>query len=119
MQSAFTSEQLEELKKQLTEKKRKIEKEIEALKSEDPFSDEQRLIENEDAEDALEEVGHENIVAQINLLQKNLSDIEQALSDIEKGTYGICKMCKKRINFDRLKIAPTSHYCIECQEKIG
>jgi DnaK suppressor protein len=50
--------------------------------------------------------------------EKNiLKDIENALKKIEKGNYGICELCGKKIEYKRLKHIPYARYCIECQKK--
>lgn len=46
-----------------------------------------------------------------------LDAIEAALRRIEKGTYGDCDLCKKKIGEARLKAIPWVRYCIECQTK--
>ncbi|AYD40622.1 yteA family sporulation protein [Clostridium fermenticellae] len=55
-------------------------------------------------------------------LQKNetamISKIDNALSSIEAGTYGVCKRCGKEISLDRLRAVPYAEYCIHCQEVI-
>lgn len=48
------------------------------------------------------------------LLQK----IEEALSRIEKGTYGICLGTGKAIKRERLQAIPYAEYCLEYQEEI-
>jgi DnaK suppressor protein len=49
---------------------------------------------------------------------RELKEIEEALLAIDKGTYGICKMCEEEINPERLKIKPFAKYCIDCREII-
>ncbi len=44
-----------------------------------------------------------------------LLDLENALQKIEKGTYGLCESCKKKIPSKRLKVMPSTRYCIACQ----
>ena len=43
-----------------------------------------------------------------------LNDIETALDKIENGTYGICDVCHKSIDQDRLDILPETNLCSEC-----
>lgn len=45
--------------------------------------------------------------------------IEQALSRVDKGTYGICAECGEEIPIERLKAVPFALLCVECQEKRG
>jgi YteA family regulatory protein len=46
-----------------------------------------------------------------------LKKIDNALDSINKGSYGICKVCKKEINEQRLEFIPYAECCIECQNK--
>lgn len=50
--------------------------------------------------------------------EKELQEIEKALSKIENGGYGICEMCEDHIGFQRLKVKPHAVYCIDCREII-
>lgn len=45
--------------------------------------------------------------------EHHLDEIEAALQRMEKGEYGICKVCKKEIPFERLEAVPAAEYCIE------
>ena len=44
-----------------------------------------------------------------------LDDIEAALRKIEKGEFGYCEACHKKITGDRLRAMPWARYCIQCQ----
>ncbi len=99
--------------------KKKIEEEIQKLKSEDPFLDEDRLTDNKPEEDAQEEIGHETVEAQIRSLENTLKEIDLALKRIEKGTYGKCSLCGGLIEKERLELIPYARYCSRCQKKIG
>lgn len=46
-----------------------------------------------------------------------LSDIEVALKKIEMKKYGICELCKEKIEEKRLKAIPYTRYCLKCQIK--
>jgi len=48
-------------------------------------------------------------------LTKLLADVDQALSRVEDGTYGLCKNCGKEIGADRMEFRPTSRYCVDCK----
>lgn len=43
--------------------------------------------------------------------------IEQALTKMDRGTYGICENCHQPIAPDRLAALPFATLCISCQEK--
>jgi DnaK suppressor protein len=48
---------------------------------------------------------------------KILRAIEEALSRIERGTYGVCRDCGEPIAEARLNAIPWSRVCITCKEK--
>jgi RNA polymerase-binding transcription factor DksA len=48
-------------------------------------------------------------------LEKRLKEINDALSKIENGTYGICEKCGSKIDEKRLKAFPTARYCVKCK----
>lgn len=45
-----------------------------------------------------------------------LKMIEDALSSIERGSYGICQYCGKEIGEERLEAVPYTNLCINCAE---
>lgn len=47
-----------------------------------------------------------------------IAAIDAALKRIEDGTYGICIDCGKDIAPARLKAAPESERCIDCQSRL-
>lgn len=44
-------------------------------------------------------------------LEQRLMDIDAALDRMKKGTYGLCEVCKKPIEEDRLKANPAARTC--------
>ena len=51
------------------------------------------------------------------LLSRHLGDIDNALSRLDAGTYGVCADCGNRIPPRRLEVAPFATLCIQCQAK--
>lgn len=50
-------------------------------------------------------------------LSETVSDIEDALSRIDAGTYGTCESCGSGIAAARLEAKPTARLCINCASK--
>ena len=48
---------------------------------------------------------------------KLLRAIEDALSRVEAGTYGVCVDCEEEISAARLGAVPWTKVCIRCKEK--
>ena len=54
------------------------------------------------------------IDALVGSLQETLSDIDNALTKIDTGTYGLCEQCGKPIGEPRLEAMPAARLCIAC-----
>ena len=64
--------------------------------------------------------GNNEVHIQLRLKQtdaKILQAIEEVLSRIDKGTYGICRDCGEPIAEARLNAIPWTRVCITCKEK--
>jgi DnaK suppressor protein len=48
--------------------------------------------------------------------RSTLQQIDQALSRIVDGSYGLCLNCGSPMNEKRLTAIPWSRHCVECQE---
>jgi len=48
--------------------------------------------------------------------QEKLMAIEDALSRIDQGEYGLCEECEEEIGVGRLKVMPFTRLCVRCQE---
>lgn len=47
--------------------------------------------------------------------QQVLYQIDDALKQLDEGTYGLCQQCDKPISLSRLKAVPYTSQCIACQ----
>jgi DnaK suppressor protein len=47
--------------------------------------------------------------------QKLLKKIDEAISRIDGGTYGVCEECGGQISVKRLEARPVTTLCIECK----
>lgn len=56
---------------------------------------------------------YEEKIAILKVLEKQYTQITNALEAIEQGTYGTCSVCGKEISQDRLKANPTATTCID------
>jgi DnaK suppressor protein len=48
--------------------------------------------------------------------QERCQEILDVLHRINVGTYGICENCGEEIGPERLKVHPTTMFCIECKK---
>ena len=114
---------LAELKKMLLEKREKIQAnlEVSAKKGKgvkDDFDTKFEQIGDRPEENASEVEVYENNLGIEHQLEKDLLAIDEALENIENGTYGICTNCGKpqTIDIKRLKAFPEAKTCIKCHE---
>jgi len=49
--------------------------------------------------------------------QKLLKKIDEAISRIDSGTYGMCESCGGQISSKRLEARPVTTLCIECKTR--
>jgi len=64
--------------------------------------------------------GNNEVHIQLKLRQtdaKILQAIEEALSRMEHGTYGVCRDCGEPVSAARLNAIPWTRSCISCKEK--
>jgi len=114
----FPQNILKKIYQHLTFQKGKIETNLSSLKSQDPFSDPDRVVDNAASDtEAKEESSHDRMEALERELKHQMLEIEEALKRIKNGAYGKCASCKKMINTDRLAVKPTALYCVECEKK--
>lgn len=121
--SGFSKEFLDAIEKQLAEQKIRMENELSKFSKKNPHiagdydSSYPDLGDKED-ENAAEVAEHLNNLPIEEGLEKSLRDLNKALENLKKGTYGFCKYCKKPIEEKRLMARPTSSACIECKKTI-
>ncbi len=113
---------LEELKLALEKERDLLVKELETIAAPDPHvKDDWDIKHSEWGENQItsqEELESGESVNEIDEDMKNkalsdslelrLRDVNDALGRIEKGTYGICEVCKKEIPIERLKANPAA-----------
>jgi len=109
----------EKFKKQLEERKNKLEEELSSIAKKDP------LVKNDyDAkfpdygtqssdEEAFEVASYESNLSMEQALEIKLAEIKAALERIEKGTYGSCETCGKPMEKERLEANPSARISIK------
>jgi DnaK suppressor protein len=67
---------------------------------------------NADEFDVADDLEHfENNKAELEQLEIQLADVKSALEKIENGKYGLCEICNKPIEQDRLEANPSAKTC--------
>lgn len=114
---------IKEMKASLTEQRAKLISDLENFAKKDPHVADEYETSYSEYGDGVDENTQEvteylaNKPVEIQL-EKELKDVDKALSSIKSGTYGICKYCKQPIEEKRLLARPTSGSCVSCKKTI-
>lgn len=57
------------------------------------------------------------LLGQLDSARQRVRQIDQALEEMEEGTYGICSDCGEDIQPARLEVRPLSVKCVDCASK--
>ena len=68
---------------------------------------------------ASDAVSRNQNLAIISSLRDMLERVNNALTKIEAGSYGVCEVCDKNIPQKRLKALPYATMCTDCRARIG
>lgn len=114
---------LDKIQKQLKEEKKRLEQELAEfsernIHNESDFSAKFPQFGDKQDENAAEVATYSDYLGLERTLEKELRDTVEALKNIEKGTYGVCKYCRKPIAEKRLLARPTSSSCVSCKKML-
>jgi DnaK suppressor protein len=76
-----------------------------------PDADLMNMSDDNDAADRFEDF--EERTSMLKTLQARLTDIKEAIAKIDAGSYGVCEVCGKAIESDRLEANPAAPTCKE------
>lgn len=107
------------IKKELLAEKKRIEEELKKFTHADDYDKDKYESDFPQYGDKMDENAMEVNAFSSNLslekrFEANLQSIEKALENIDKGTYGVCEICKNEIHEDRLTAFPSATICKEC-----
>ncbi|RMD60296.1 TraR/DksA family transcriptional regulator [Candidatus Parcubacteria bacterium] len=114
--NGLTKKQLEELKKDLTEKRNELRRSIANRMSRDTGLDPSEIIEELDQATAGQ---HQDV--QLRILDKEvklLREVERALAKFDRGEYGLCEGTLEPIGYARLKARPWARYSVTYKEEM-
>lgn len=117
----YQKDELERFKTRLLAEKAELEEELSGIGKRNPSNPNEwdptsgslevdSADENEVA-DKLEELEDNSSIA--TKLESQLKEVEAALERIQKGTYGMCEVCKKPIEPERLEANPSARISIK------
>jgi DnaK suppressor protein len=103
------------LKTMLEDRRREIQDKLRSLRESMPVdAPEVRDAEEQSVDDFVQEVD----LALMQMKSETLKRIDQAISRLENGTYGLCQECEGEISEARLKALPFAALCRSCQEEV-
>jgi DnaK suppressor protein len=82
--------------------------------------DQQRRLESamDSGDQALFDLEREMGISLQEMRNRERQMIEEALSSLDEGTYGLCGECEEEISEKRLTAMPFARYCIACQSRL-
>ena len=109
------------LKARLENERKRLNGELEQLKSTVRPADERREGSpfGKREEEATESFELERRLTLEKRLRDQLADVERALKKFEDGSYGLCDNCGKPINPERLEALPQATLCLECKARLA
>jgi DnaK suppressor protein len=107
------------LHKMLLEKRQAIIKEIEESLGQSLTEDQQRRLESarDVGDQALMDLERELGISLMEMRNRRRQSIDEALTRLHEGTYGICADCGIEISEKRLQVVPFAKLCVECQSR--
>ncbi len=108
----ISKDSLTNYKIKLEDEKAILEQEIKDLEQKPDFGGDSVDIETEESDES--EVISTNL-ALAQPLKERLSEVNDALSKIVNGGFGVCEKCKNEIDEELLSINPESRLCRKCK----
>lgn len=109
----------EALHQMLMRKRQEIMKEIEGSLGQSLTEDQQRRLESarDVGDQALMDLDRELGISLLEMRNRRRQLIDEALTRLTEGTYGICAECGVEVSEKRLEAVPFAKLCVECQSQ--
>ncbi|HUK56551.1 MAG TPA: TraR/DksA C4-type zinc finger protein [Nitrospiria bacterium] len=109
----------EALRKILLQKKEEVTRNLEEQMGHQFSDDLQKRIDHvlDTGDQAMLDMAEELDLSLLEMRNKTLRAINEALLRLKEGTYGICEGCGSEILEKRLMVMPFTSFCVECQQK--
>ena len=109
----------EVLHKMLLGKRQEIIREIEESLGQSLTEDQQRRLESarDVGDQALMDLERELGISLMEMRNRRRQSIDEALTRLHEGTYGMCAECGIEISEKRLQAVPFAKLCVECQSR--
>lgn len=120
MEKGYEDREMEHLRRRLLERKRQVWQDV-AVRLREELGEEyqsQLGLALDDPEKALVDLMGDTDMLLLENRRDELEAIEEALSRIDEGSYGICTDCGQRIPARRLEALPFAVRCVEDQARV-
>jgi DnaK suppressor protein len=109
----------EALQQMLMRKRQEIMREIEGSLGQSLTEDQQRRLESarDVGDQALMDLERELGISLMEMRNRKRQLIDEALTRLSEGTYGLCAECGVEISEKRLNAVPFARLCVECQSR--
>lgn len=108
-------ERFQVLKRMLEDRRGEIQDKLRSLRETLPVVDATvKDAEEQSVDDFVQEVDF----ALMQMKSETLAKIDEAISRLEDGTYGLCTECRAEISEARLQALPFAALCRSCQEEV-
>ena len=107
------------LQRMLLTKRQEIMREIEGNLGQSLTEDQQRRLESarDVGDQALMDLDRELGISLMEMRNRKRQAIDEALTRLNEGTYGICAECGIEISEKRLEAVPFAKLCVQCQSR--
>jgi DnaK suppressor protein len=112
-QKAANKERYDMLRRMLEDRRREIQDKLRSLREHLP---EEVTTVRDPEEQSVSDFVRDVDFALMQMKSETLAKIDDALSRLDNGTYGICEDCGEPIAENRLKAVPFAALCRDCQE---
>ncbi len=104
----------ERMRRELLEERTELQEQLERLESVEYESVGYGNHMADDGTDAFEQAVDVALQRQV---ESTLEKVEQALTKLDNGTFGLCEACGARIDRARLEALPRARNCLSCQSR--
>ena len=114
---------LAKIKKDILARKKQVEADLKSFTNKDDRGKDEHRAKfpnyGDKSDESVQEIDdYTTNLATEKVLESALRDINNALDRIKKGTYGVCKYCKKEIGEKRLLARPVANTCVTCKIRL-
>ncbi|MEW6327595.1 MAG: TraR/DksA C4-type zinc finger protein [Thermodesulfobacteriota bacterium] len=119
MEKDLTAREIEVFKERLLKRKRDLWQEVRGhlrLEIDEEYQDLLKIPLDEEDKSVVD-LKEETALSLIEPKKRELEEIEEALTRVERGEYGLCVDCSGPIGIKRLEIMPETPRCARCQAR--